>query len=69
MNIADIKRSKKMIPLNIEKSLSDQIVPKSQEPYYRSNRLPPDQIGNDMVFCCRKFYSNKKRILKNKLNK
>jgi len=64
------KKDQKMLSSNCE-SLTDRIVPKSKEPYYRLNKLPPKHLNehpqtNDMVFLCRKQYDfRNKRILKN----
>lgn len=60
------KKRQKMLAMNLPMSLSEKIVPKSKEPYYRANRLPPDTAQDSSVFCCRKVYDSKnKRILKN----
>ena len=47
-------------------SLTASIVPPSDEPYPRSQRMPPNRVFPELVFCCRKVYDyRQKRILKN----
>lgn len=47
-------------------SLTASIVPVSDEPYPRTERIPPPRVLPELVFYCRKVYDyRQKRILKN----
>jgi bromo adjacent homology (BAH) domain-containing protein len=60
------RKVQKMIFEKIKKSLTDVIVPKPMEEYFRKNRLPPGQVCPDRVLVCRKVYDFRlKRTLKN----